>query len=135
MRHWYSYHSEKTMGHTYASTGSSSMYLSRVPQKLEADDIIWVIEGDNRTPKRFSLVDCFEYSDTEFPPFAPSYSRFAIRILGHHSLLKGPVLLNRADKWFFDLHGGFITKQKFFSCLEGEPGLIAGLCTASGIKF
>lgn len=135
MQHWYSYHSEKTMGHTYASAGGSGMYLSRAPKKLEAGDIVWVVEGDIRNPKRFSLVDCFEYSNTELPPFAPSYSRFVIRILGHHSLLRSPMPLNRADKWFFDLHSRFITKQKFFNRLEEEPELVKGLCTASGIRF
>lgn len=135
MKHWYSYHSEKTMGHTYASTGRSSMYLSRAPKKLEVGDFVWVIEGDIRTPTRFSLVDCFEYIDAEFPPFAPSYSRFGIRIFGYHSLLRSPVPLNRADKWFFALHSRFITKQKFFSCLEEEPELVEGLCTVSDIKF
>jgi hypothetical protein len=135
VKHWYSYHSEKTMGHTYASAGGSGTYLSRTPTKLDAGDIVWVIEGDIRTPTRFSLVDCFAYSDAEFPPFVPLYSRFAIRILGHHSLLRSPVPLNRADRWFFALHGRFITKQKFFSCLEEEPELVEGLCTVSAVKF
>jgi hypothetical protein len=135
MKHWYSYHSEKTMGHTYGSTGRSAMYLTRAQKKLEVGDIIWVVEGNIRIPARFSLVDCFKYDDAEFPPFAPSYSKFVIRILGYNSLLPSPVPLNRADKWFFTLHGRFITKQKFFSCLEEEPELVEGLCTASGIKF
>lgn len=135
MQHWYSYHSEKTMGHTYASAGGLSMYLTQASKKLESGDIIWVVEGNNNSPKLFFLVDCFKYVDAELPPFAPSYSRFAIRILGRHSLLRHPILLNHADKWFSDLHGRFITKQKFFHRLEKEPELVEGLCTASGIRF
>jgi hypothetical protein len=78
VKHWYTYHSEKTMGHTYASAGASGIYLSRTPTKLDVGDIISIVEGDIRTPKRFSLVDCFAYSDAEFPPFVRSYSKFAI---------------------------------------------------------
>ena len=135
MQHWYSYHSEKTMGHTYASAGCPGMYLSRAPKKLEVGDIVWVVEGGLRTPVRFSLVDCFEYSDAKLPPFAPSYSKFAIQILGHHSLLRTSIPFNRTEKWFAELHARFITKQKFFNRLEGEPAIVEGLCSASGIKF
>lgn len=123
------------MGYPYARVGGSAMYLTRRPSKLESGDVVWVIEGDLRSPTRFSLVDCFEFSDHEDPPFAPAYAKFAVRILGHRSILRSASPLNRADKWFADLHSRFITKQKFFTSLAAEPEIVEGLCNFSGVKF
>lgn len=111
------------------------MYLTRFPSKLAKGDIIWVIEGDLRTPTRFTLADCFEYFDAKHPPFAVAYKRFTIRILGSHSLLRSSSALNRADEWFFKLHSHFITKQKFFNSLAVEPEIVDGLCHISDVKF
>lgn len=135
MNHWYAYHSEKTMGHTYASVGASTMYMRREPSALEAGDLIWVIEGDLRSPTRFTLVDCFEFSDVEYPPFKQSYQKFAVRITGHRSLLMTPSPLNRADAWFADLHGRFITKQRFFNQLNSDPHIIEGLASIGGVML
>jgi hypothetical protein len=132
LQHWYSYHSEKTMGYPYAAVGRSGMYSTKTLSKLCNGDVIWVIEG----PTKFALVDCFMYSDTEYPPFASGYSKFKIRVLGNHSLLRGSSYsLNLADKWFAELHSRFITKQNFFNLLTTEPEIIEGLCHVSGIKF
>jgi len=135
LQHWYGYHSEKTMGYPYAKVGSSAMYLRRPQTRLEIGDVVWVVEGVLGRPTRFGLVDCFRYSDAEHPPFAPGYSRFTVRILGHRSLLKASSPLNLADKWFFELHSRFITKQKFFNSLAAEPEIVDGLCSISGVKF
>lgn len=123
------------MGYPYAKVGGSAMYVTRPPSKLVMNDVVWVIEGDHRNPTRFTLVDCFEYSDAEHPPFAPAYTKFGIRILGNRSLLRSTAPLNRADKWFSELHSRFITKQKFFSPLTPEPEIVKGLLCISGIKL
>jgi len=134
LKHWYGYHSEKTMGYPYAKVGRSAMYVTRPPSKLCIGDHIWVVEGDQHTPTRFTLVDCFVYSDAAHPPFDPSYSRFGIRILGTHSILRSPIPLNRADRWFAELHSRFITKQKFFHQITSEREIVNGLCSTISIK-
>jgi len=135
LQHWYSYHSQKVMSYPYPKVGRSGMYSGKSLSKLCKDDVIWVVEGDLGKPTTFTLVDCFKYSDTEYPPFAPDYSKFNKRVLGDKSLLSGSYSLNLADKWFAELHSRFIRKRKFFNLLTPEPGIIEGLCHVSGIKF
>jgi hypothetical protein len=135
VQHWYGYHSEKTMGYAYDTAGGSAMYIKRPPAKLVMNDIVWVVEGDLRNPTRFALVDCFEYTYAEYPPFAPAFTKFGLRVLGTRSLLSGTVPLNRAERWFSELHSRFITKQKFFNSLISEPEIVDGLLRISGIKL
>lgn len=68
MQHWYVYHSMNTMGHSYNSIGQSAAYSTKEQRKLCLNDVIWVIEGNMGNPKEFSLVDCFHYSSTDYPP-------------------------------------------------------------------
>lgn len=120
------------MRYPYAAVGLSGMYSTKTLSRLCNGDVIWVVEG----PTKFALVDCFQYSDTEYPPFASDYSKFEIRVLGNHSLLGGSSYpLNVADKWFAELHSRFITKQKFFNLLTTELEIIEGLRLLSGIKL
>lgn len=134
MQHWYVYHSTETMGHGYASTGSSSVYSTTLQPKLCFGDVIWVVEGDMSSPRQFALVDCFKHENTKYPPFANGYDGFKLRILGK-SLLKTPVPLQKEEEWFAHLHKNYITKQRFFRRLNDEPFVVAGLMKASGIEF
>lgn len=94
----------------------------------------WVVEGDLRTPTRFALVDCFEVDEIDRGPFLGSFAPFAARVSGRASRLRFPVGLNRADDWFAELHGKFITKQKLFSRLTERPSIIAALKQSSGTQ-
>ncbi len=133
MQHWYAYHSEKAMGYAYSSLPGSRMYVTRDPKQMEVGDWIWVVEGDARNPQRYALVDCFDVAEVDRGPFGGAFARFGGKAVGHSSRLRFPVGLNRADAWFADLHGQFITKQKFFSRLGGRTDIVNGLKVASGI--
>jgi hypothetical protein len=133
MQHWYAYHSEKTMGHVYSSLPGSRMYVTQVPKQLEVGDWIWVIEGDARPTRRYTLVDCFEIAEIDRGPFGGAFARFGGKAVGQSSRLRFPAGLNRADAWFADLHGQFITKQKFFSRLADRPDIVKGLELAGGM--
>ncbi len=100
LEHWYAYHSDNVMRDTYLSAGRPGMYIGRVPSTLEPNDIIWVVEGDRSRPMSFALVDCFVYNDFEDPPFPLDYSRFKLRLLGSHSLIKAAFPLSKSDPWF-----------------------------------
>lgn len=127
LQHWYGYHSETSMGYPYAPADGSRMYLTRLPKQLEIGDWLWVVEGDARATRRYSLVDCFEVAAIERGPFAGVHARFGGKVASPTSLLKFPVGLNRADAWFADLHAKFITKQKFVSRLTDHPEIVRGL--------
>jgi hypothetical protein len=135
MKHWYAYHSQNAMKHPYEDVGRSAFYLSKKAVKnLCIGDIVWVVEGDTKTPANFSLVDCFEYSSSEFPPFKPEYSKFDICITGT-SLLSPSISLNRnTEHWFADLHSRFITKQRFFNSIDTQE-IIDGFLNVSKIKI
>lgn len=149
MQHWYVYHSDKTMGYTYASTGISAFYLKTDKANhvtLYKNHIIWVIEGNLQTPCQFKLVDCFHYLRSEEPPFNNMHGKFSgtqsefnaihikftRRIFGN-SLLSNPISLDKEDKWFDYMHKKRITKQKFFCPLTNLE--VEGLKEISGIKF
>lgn len=133
MQHWYGYHSEKTMGQPYSISDGSRIYIKTGFKQLGEGDWIWIVEGDHRTPTRYSLVDCFAVTEIDNGPFAGDRARFAAVAKGQTSRLRFPVGLNRADEWFAELHGTFITKQRFFSRLTDHPHLIAALKKASAI--
>lgn len=134
LQHWYVYHSTETMRHSYASTGSSSVYSTTLQPKLCFGDAIWVIEGDTSTPRKFALVDCFRYEDTKYPPFSNGYDAFKLRVVGT-SLLKHTIPLQKEGEWFSRLHSKYITKQRFFERLSSEPEVIVALQKISGIAF
>lgn len=135
MQHWYVYHSIETMKHAYATTGLCAVYSTKIQRQLCFGDAIWVIEGDMSTPRQFSLVDCFRYEDTVYPPFGNGYDEFKLCFIGKSSLLKKVVPLSKSKSWFDELHGRYITKQRFFSLLTSEPQVVAGLQDTAGIAF
>ncbi len=135
MQHWYIYHSVKTMRHDYATLGISAVYSKNNQPKLCLHDIIWVVEGSIEKPTQFRLVDCFQYSSNEYPPFSGDYAEFKLRILGKESLLKDTVLLDTKVEWFSKLHKNYITKRKFFCLLSSEPDVIKGFQDASSVRF
>ena len=122
------------MGHAYTKTGTASVYSTTLQPKLCFGDFLWVVEGDTSVPRQFALVDCLRYEDTKHPPFPAGYSDFKLRVIGT-SLLKIPVPLKKEDDWFSRLHKRYITKQKFFSRLTGDPEVLAGLQQVSGVEF
>jgi hypothetical protein len=127
MTDWLVYHSQKTMNHSYASLGTSVVYSKLQQKKLCFGDRIWVVEGSTDIPTRYTLVDCFRYADTEYPPFLPPYNGFAVRILGKGSLLPSPIPLDMTDDWQLEIRDRFLTKQRFFVSLAAEPQLVAAL--------
>jgi len=133
VQHWYAYHSDKVMKHTYASVKASQIYLTKY-HPIELDDVVWVIEGDLKKPACFRLADCFRYRFIRYPLFPIGYEKFKFKISDHHSLLAHEILIDKAEAWFSTLHSKYITKQKFFHSLRSEPSIVNGLCHISGIK-
>jgi hypothetical protein len=133
MQHWYAFHSDKTMKHTYASVAASQMYVTRPPAFLTLGDFIWVVEGDLSKPMNFQLADCFKVERTRLPPFSAGYERFALKLEGTRSLLARPLALSKSEPWFARLHANYITKRKFFNPLFSEPAVLRGLLKASGV--
>lgn len=126
MNDWYFYHSAKTMGHSYASMGTSTVYRKSIPSKICYKDRIWVVEGDVSNPRKFYLVDCFEFVEIKHKPFSEPYSKFEFQIIGT-SLFKAPILLNKDDEWFSILHNKYITKQRFFCPISNMEPILEGL--------
>jgi hypothetical protein len=135
MTHWYVYHSQKTMGHSYASLGRSIVYSTKKQTKLCLGDVIWVVEGSANTPVSFALADCFKVTETDIPPFPFEYKAFELKAAGDKSLLPAQIALTTESTWFNDLHERFITKQRFFQSLSAEPGILTGLVATSGIAI
>ena len=127
MNHWLVYHSQKTMGHSYASLAEHAAYSKSEQRKLCFGDWIWVVEGSTDIPTRYTLVDCFRYSDTAYPPFLGPYNGFAVHVIGTESRLAAPVPLDMVDDWQTHIRDRFLTKQRFFVKLSAEPQVVAGL--------
>lgn len=133
MKHWYVYHSQNAMGHSYASLGEPAVFLTSEKSKLCLRDLIWVIEGDRDTPCNYHIADCFRYEDTDYPPFAGAYSDFKRKVKGGDSFLSAAVPIHLELPWFKELHGRFITKQRFCASLADEPTIVEGLMNDSGV--
>lgn len=129
--HWYVYHSQRAMGHAYSELGAPTAFSTKSQPKLCHGDVVWVIEGDTDNPTKYAIVDCFKVQDTEWPPFSAPYSDFKLKVNGERSLLGAAVPLNGSAPWFAKLHGGFITKQRFFCNLTDHPDIQDGLTEAS----
>lgn len=132
MTDWIAYHSQKTVGHSYASVSRHSVYSKTTQKKLCFGDVIWVIEGSNDIPTQYTLVDCFRYAETEYPPFLPPYDGFETRIIGKESLLAKPVALDMTVDWQVAIRDRFLTKHRFFVSLGGEAEIVAGLQALAG---
>ena len=50
MTDWLVYHSQKTMGHSYASLARHAVYSRSQQRKLCLNDWIWVVEGSTDIP-------------------------------------------------------------------------------------
>lgn len=135
MNHWYVYHSQKTMRHSYKSLGESVVYSTKQQPKLGIGDMIWVIEGDMSKPTEFSLVDCFRYSEADQPSQYGDYSNYKLKIEGQSLLKNRNISLNKSIPWFGNLHNSYITKQKFFVQINSEKEIIKGLFNVSNIAI
>ncbi len=123
---WCVYHSEKKMGHPYSALAECAVFSKTEQKKLCFGDVIWVIQGGLDTPTNFTLVDCFEVQNFDYPPFKGAYSDFALKVLGESSMSESVVLDRSIDSWFSELHGKYLSKQRFFSALE-EKEILQGL--------
>ena len=133
--HWYVYHSQKTMGGSYAELGGPMAFSTKDQKKLCHGDTVWVIEGDLATPANYSIADCFKVRGTNMPPSIDGYSDFKLQVIGDQSLLNTPVALDKSASWFSELHKSFITKQRFFCSLDDHQKIRDGLADASGVAI
>ena len=74
-------------------------------------------------------------TETDTPPFPAGYEKFQLKAAGANSMLSGQIRLNTESQWFKELHGRYITKQRFFYPLSGERErkILEGLLATSGI--
>lgn len=114
------------MGHAYSELGTRVVYSSKQQPKLCLGDTVWVVEGDERAPANFALVDAFVVRSTDIPSPVGPYSRFKLAARGCESLLKRSVPLTSDLAWFASLHSRFISKQRFFASLDVEPEIAFG---------
>lgn len=133
--HWYVYHSQKSMGHSYAELAQPTVFSTKHQPKLCHGDIVWVIEGSTDTPTTYAIADCFKVQDTDFPPFTGRYSKFKLKVNGVRSLLAAAVPLDSSSPWFADLRDRFITKQRFFCSLRDHRSIQEGLTAKSGVAI
>jgi hypothetical protein len=133
--HWYVYHSQKSMGHTYAELGAPVVFSTKNQPKLCHGDTVWVVEGDLSTPIDYAIVDCFAVQGTDMPPFPGSYSEFKLKVIGERSLLPKPIALDKSAPWFSELRDRFITKQRFFCSLEDHRQIQEDFAAASGVAI
>ena len=133
--HWYVYHSQKTMGRSYADLGGPMAFSTKNQTKLCHGDTVWVIEGDLATPANHAIADCFKVHSTNIPPLIGGHSDFKLQVIGYPSLLRGPVALDISAPWFSELHKRFITKQRFFCSLEDHQKIREGLADVSGVAI
>lgn len=133
MQHWYAHHSEKKMGRPYPKLAEPRFYITKRFASMQPGDWVWVIEGDLRTPTRFSLADCFEISAIKPDPFAGTASKFKFELQGRSSKLRFNYGLNRADEWFAKLHQMYLSSGIPFNRLDNQPDVITGLKRAAGL--
>ena len=133
MRHWYVYHSQKTMKTTYLSLSESAVYSKTNRRELCSGDVIWVIEGDRDNPINFSIVDCFKHTESDYPSPHGEFSDFKLKISGPSLLEIGNYALDKSMPWFNILHLKYLSKQKFFSNITDEDDIVNGLLDVSGI--
>ncbi len=133
MRHWYVYHSEETMGRRYGRPELKRVFSTKNRTKLCLNDRIWVVEGVGQSPKAYLLAASFIYTDTHYPPFP--YAKFGCVDGDFEYAYSGPgesfddgiPLDPEALPWFAGLHAKYITKQKFFEDITGQPAIVEGL--------
>ncbi|WP_426360359.1 hypothetical protein ACPUVO_09140 [Pseudocolwellia sp. HL-MZ19] len=131
MRHWYVYHSQKTMKATYLSLAESSAYSKSNRRELCLGDIIWVIEGDQDNPTNFSIADCFKYTESDYPSPHGPFSDFKLKISGSSLLKIGGLTLDKSMPWFDVLHSKYLSKQKSFNNITDENDIVNGLFDVS----
>ncbi|MFC1560720.1 hypothetical protein ACFL3W_02135 [Pseudomonadota bacterium] len=135
MKHWYVYHSQKTMGHSYESMAESAVYSTKQQPKLCIGDIIWVVEGNNNQPTGFSIADCFKHSRADYPSPYGAYSKYKLKVEGKSLLKNKNIGLEKHVPWFDQLHKGYITKQKFFVQIDNQKEVVKGLIDVSGVAI
>jgi len=119
------------MGHPYSTLKECAVYSKTEQKKLCFGDTIWVIQGGLDTPTDFTLVDYFKVQDFDHPPFKGAYRDFALKVLGESLLPKAVALDASLGSWFSELHGKYLSKQRFFSALK-EDEILLGLRACSG---
>jgi hypothetical protein len=133
VRHWYVYHSQKTVKNTYSSLAESTVFSKSNRRDLCIGDIIWVVEGDLSNPVNFTLVDCFIYKTCDYPPFSLEFSDFKFKFSGTSLFSFNSIALDKSIPWVLDLHSRYLSKQKFFNNIAVERDVINGLLDVSGV--
>ncbi|MCH8475937.1 MAG: hypothetical protein LAT55_12010 [Opitutales bacterium] len=135
MRNWYVYHSQKTVKNPYSSLAESTVFSKTSRRDLCIGDTFWVIEGDLSNPVNFTLVDCFTYTTSDYPPFPVEFSDFKYKFSGSSLLTGSPIALDKSMPWFEELHQKFISKQKFFNNISLEHNVVEGLRDIAGVSI
>jgi hypothetical protein len=119
-RHFVAYHNTEKMGRSFAE-GNPFRILTNKPVDRYADGIIWVIFGEGRNPRRFSLGSFFRV--TEMGDAAEDgFNHFAA---GQGEVFRPPIPLNDLE-WFNDFKRAMNSFQFGIQPLKDE-GHIAAL--------
>ena len=123
------------MKQSYASLGMPLDYSTKEQARLYLGNVVWVIDGDEGSPVRYSITDCFIVQSIDEPSPRARFDNFKLRAIGQKSLLAKPVAVDTSVRWFKRLHQHFLTKQKFFQSLDLEPEIIRGLSDYTGVSI
>ncbi len=112
-QHWLAYHQSHSEENPfpYAALEQSIVY-SKEEFRLNAGDIIWMIQGEKISSKetRYILVDCFTVHAKATPPTMVS-DDFMYAYTGKKSLLTLPIEWNKSNEDWQLIHQKFLTKR------------------------
>ena len=113
-QHWLAYHQAHSEENPfpYAALEQSIVY-SKEEFRLNAGDIIWMIQGEKISNKetRYTLVDCFTVHAKATPPAIVS-DDFLYAYKGKKSLLTLPLEFDKSNEDWQLIHKKFLTKRK-----------------------
>jgi hypothetical protein len=95
-RHFVAYHNTEKMGRSLAA-GNPFRVLTKKPVDRYHDGIVWVIVGEGRNPRRFSLGSVFRVTETGDAQ-DEGFKHFAA---GQGQVFQPPIPLNNRE-WFHD---------------------------------
>ena len=112
-QHWLAYHQAHSEENPfpYAALEQSIVY-SKEEFRLNAADIIWMIQGEKISSKetRYTLVDCFTVHAKATPPTMVS-DDFMYAYIGKKSLLTLPIEWDKVNEDWQLIHQKFLTKR------------------------
>jgi len=112
-QHWLAYHQAHSEENSfpYAALEQSIVYMKE-EFRLNAGDIIWMIQGDRISNKEtlYTLVDCFTVHVKTTPPTMVS-DEFMCAYTGKKSLLTIPIEWDKSKEDWKLIHQKFLTKR------------------------